>query len=233
MWGRGRRARARARAVELDAVRVLLEEDATYLGEQVQRLQHEIAGQALEADMQNSFQKAADAVEAAHRGASQASSADEVRTVTAGISSGHHAVACVQARLAGRAVPQQRVMCFFNPLHGPSTADVLWTRPGYGPRRVPACSQDAASVGAKRAPEIRMVQVGARTTPYWTAGGAFSAYTEGYFASATVLEWAYHPAVSDAAAGTGDSGSFGTGVVGSSGHFDGGGFDGSGAGGGI
>ncbi len=121
-------------------------------------------------------------------------------------------------------------MCFFDPQHGLSVADVLWTRPGHGPRRVPACPQDADRVTRKVAPEIRTVKIGARATPYWAAGNAFLPYTEGYFAGVVTLSWAFHPAVSDAAAGTGAPGYFGTGVTGSSGNFDGGGFDGSGGG---
>jgi hypothetical protein len=117
-------------------------------------------------------------------------------------------------------------VCFFNPLHGPSVTEVLWTRPGHGARRVPACATDADRVTNKLLPEVRTVKIGARSMPYWAAGSAFLPYAEGYFAGVAALSWALHPAAFEAAPETG--GYFGTGIVGSSGHFDGGGFDGSG-----
>ena len=80
-------------------------------------------------------------------------------------------------------VPVRRVPCFFNPQHGPSTTDVVWTRPRHGTRTVPACAQDAARVGVGQQPEIRYVQLGSRQVPYWEAGRAFAPYGQGYFAS--------------------------------------------------
>ena len=126
-------------------------------------------------------------------------------------------------------MPAQRVLCFFNPLHGPSVTEVLWTRLGHGARRVPACSADADRVANKLLPKVRTVRIGARTMPYWTAGSAFLPYAQGYFAGVAALSWALEPAAFEAAPET--PGYFGHGIVGSSGHFDGGGFDGSGAGG--
>jgi hypothetical protein len=229
-WVRARRATRRARSEELDGVRRLTEEDVTYLGEQIHRLEPEVDGQVLDDETRDGYRTAVDCYESARSAVSQISDVDEIRKVTETISTGRHALACVQARLAASPAPTQRVMCFFDPMHGPSTIDVLWSRPGHGPRRVPACAHDAARVADTLAPEIRMVKIGARTTPYWAAGSAFQPYTEGYFASAVNLSWAIHPAVSDAAAGTSAPGYMGTGVVGSSGHLDGGGFDGSGGG---
>ena len=86
--------------------------------------------------------------------------ADEVSTITDTLSSGRHALACVQARVAGAPVPELRVPCFFNPQHGPSVANVTWTQPGRGTRSVPACAQDLARVANHEPPDVRKVTVG-------------------------------------------------------------------------
>jgi hypothetical protein len=96
----------------------------------------------------------------------------------------------VQARLAGRPLPELRVPCFFNPQHGPSVTDVRWTAAGRGTRTVPACAQDAARVTRGESPQIRKVKVGGGLAPYWEAGAAYLPYGRGYFSTA-VLEAGY------------------------------------------
>jgi len=162
----------------------------------------------------------------AQRAVAQISVAEDVRAVCDTVAEGRYALTCLQARIAGQPVPQERAMCFFDPRHGPSVNEVLWSRPGHGPRRVPACAGDATRVANKEAPEVRMVDRGAGRLPYWAAGSAFLAYTEGYFAAVPTLSWALRPAAVELAPTT--SRHFDQGIVGSSGNFDGGGFDGSG-----
>ena len=225
-WWRDTQATRRTTAEELEGVRDLVGEDITYLQEQLQRLDREIGGQVLDQETRVAHQTVLDSCESAQRTLEQVSNAEEVREVTETLATGLYALACAQARVAGRPMPEQRVLCFFNPLHGPSVTEVLWTRPGHGARRVPACSTDADRVTNKLTPEARIVKIGARTMPYWTAGSAFLPYTQGYFADVAALSWALQPAPVEAAPET--IGYFGHGIVGSSGHFDGGGFDGSG-----
>ena len=230
-WRRQQDAR-HTRDEELEGVRRLADEDVTYLGEQLQRLDREVHGHDLDEETRVAYQAALDAYESAQRAVPRIRRAEEVSTVTDTLSSGRYALACVQARVAGRPVPEQRVACFFNPQHGPSVAEVLWTPPGRGTRRVPACAQDAARLAADEVPEVRTVRIGSRTVPYWAAGTAFLPYTEGYFASAVALTWAYQPApVLD----VGWSGDLGGGHGGGGGHdggFDVGGGFGDGGGGG-
>ena len=225
-WWRDRQATRRTNAEALDAVRRLAGEDVTYLDEQLQLLDREVGRHVLDEETLAARQTALDSCESARRTLEQISNVEEVSKVTGLLATGLSALACVQARVAGQSVPEQRVVCFFNPLHGPSVTEVLWTRPGHGPRRVPACSADAERVTNKMMPEVRMVTMGTRPVPYWAAGNAFLPYAAGYFAGVASLSWALHPASLDAAPETG--GHFGTGIVGGSGHFDGGGFDGSG-----
>ena len=124
-------------------MRRLAGEDVTYLHEQLQRLDREIGGQVLDEETQVAYRTALASCEAAQRTLEQISNAEEVSKVTEILAAGLYALACAQARLAGRPVPEQQVVCFFDPLHGPSVTEVLWTRSGHGSRRVPACSTDA------------------------------------------------------------------------------------------
>jgi hypothetical protein len=227
-WWRARRAIQRADADGLERVRHLAEEDVACLGELLLRFHREVGEQSLDDQTNAAYQIAVECYESAQRSLSRISRAEEVGDVTHIISTARHALACAQARLAGHPTPR-RVMCFFNPQHGPSAGDVLWTRPGHGQRAVPACPEDVQRVADKLGPGIRVVNMGNRTAPYWAAGSAFLPYTRGYFATTATLAWACYDQVADAAAGAGAPGYFGTGIVGSSGNFDGGGFDGSGA----
>jgi hypothetical protein len=214
----------RTQAEELEGVRRLADEDVTYLGEQLQRLDAEVAGHQLDEATRIDYQKALDAYEHAQRAVPRITSADEISKITDTLSSGRYALACVQARVAGRPVPELRVPCFFNPQHGPSVRDVYFTPAGQGTRTVPACAQDAARVANHEDPEVRKVRIGSRTVPYWAAGNAYLPYTEGYFASSAIVMYALTtPTVWT------DFSAFGGGGF-DGGGFDGGGFDGGGGG---
>ncbi len=221
---RDRQARRRTEAQQLDGVRRLADEDVTFLGEQLQRLDREVAGHELDEATQVDYQVALDAYETAKRTVPRIQSPAEISKITDTLSSGRYALACVQARVAHRPIPEQRVMCFFNPQHGPSVTDVRWTAPGRGTRVVPACAQDAARVARDDVPEVRMVSIGSRRVPYWSAGDAYLPYSHGYFAGAAMLTWVYTPAVYSSDPGPGFGGDY------SGGGFDGGGFDGGGGG---
>ena len=174
---------------ELLAVQAMADEDTTLLGEQLQRLESPV--DAMDAATRLDYQSALDAYESAKRAVPRLRSADEVSTVVDTLSTGRYALACVQARLAGRPVPELRVPCFFNPQHGPSVRDVMWTSRVRGTRTVPACAQDAARVARGESPPVRLIRVGSTMAPYWEAGAAYLPYGENYFSTA-VLESGYH-----------------------------------------
>ncbi len=159
----------------------------------------------------------------------------EISKITDTLATGRYALACVQARGSGQPLPELRVPCFFNPQHGPSVTDVMWTQPRCGTRTVPACAQDAARVANREAPEVRMVKIGPRTIPYWEAGDAYLPYGRGYFpAGGTALIWAFDPSVSSAGHEFGGAGGYGGDYSGGaySGGAYSGGYDGGDVGGG-
>jgi hypothetical protein len=202
-----RRARSRDRSADLAQVVRLCEEDITLLGEQLRRLDAETAEHPLDEAARVDYQTALDAYEAAQRTVRRITDPDEISKVTDTLTSGRYALACVQARVAGRALPERRVPCFFNPQHGPSVMDVTFTPPGRGTRKVPACAQDAARVKAGEKPEIREVEIDGRRVPYFEAGAAFGPYGEGYFVGSVATQTLF--VVPPIVAGASDQGSHG------------------------
>ena len=170
---------------ELLAAQAMADEDTTLLGEQLQRV--EAPAGSMDAATRLDHQSALDAYESAKRAVPRLRRADQVSTVVDTLSTGRYALACVHARLEGRPVPELRVPCFFNPQHGPSVGDVVWTSRVRGTRSVPACAQDAARVARGDSPPIRQIRVGSTMAPYWEAGAAYLPYGENYFSTA-VLE---------------------------------------------
>jgi hypothetical protein len=93
---------------------------------------------------------------------------DEARFHLARLVAGH----------AGRPLPERREPCGFDPRHGPSVCDVVWTPPHGTARKVAACETDARLIEADAQPDHRLVRVGDRYVPWYVAtplapGGAF------------------------------------------------------------
>jgi hypothetical protein len=179
------RQREEAERAELESVlttsKRAADEDVTKFGEELQRLDTDVAGHALDEPMQQDYQRALDAYEDAKTSLDAVQRPDEIRHVTEILEDGRYAVACVKARIAGQPLPAKRPPCFFNPAHGPSSRDVEWAPPGGVPRSVPACPADAERVLAGADPYIRTVQVGAQRVPYWQGGQAYAPWAQGYY----------------------------------------------------
>lgn len=159
------------------------DEDVTKFGEELQRLDADVAGHALDEPMQQDYSRALDAYDNAKQSLDAVTRPDEIRHVTEILEDGRYAITCVKARLAGQPLPQKRPPCFFNPAHGPSSQDVSWSPAGGTEREVPACPADAERVLAGADPYIRTVQRGAQRVPYWEGGPAYSPWAQGYYSS--------------------------------------------------
>jgi hypothetical protein len=157
------------------------EEDVTQFGEELQRLDIDVAGHPLDEPMQQDYQRALDAYDNAKTSLDAVTQPDEIKHVTEILEDGRYAVACVKARVAGQPLPAKRPPCFFNPAHGPSSQNVEWAPPGGVRREVPACPADAERVLAGADPYIRTVQVGAQRVPYWEGGQAYAPWAQGYY----------------------------------------------------
>jgi len=166
---------------QMDAVRRTLDEDITVLGEELQRLDTDVAGTVLDEGARSDYQRALDAYEAAKESAERIRVPDDSRHVVEILDDGRYAIACVRARVAGEPLPARRAACFFDPRHGQSVTDVTWAPPGGAPRDVPACALDAERVRAGADPATRQVMVGPQRMPYYQAGPAFAPMAMGYF----------------------------------------------------
>jgi hypothetical protein len=193
-WGgkrlRDRMAGRREHAAALATLVKLCEEDVTLLGEQLRRLDAETAEHPLDEAGRIEYQAALDAYESAQRAVPKVTDPEDILALTDTLNDGRYALACVLARVAGQPVPEKRTPCFFNPQHGPSVKDVMFTaRAAGGTRRVSACAQDAARIEAGERPEVRTIEV----------GGHLIAYRDAFSAS-VVIDAKYHQAAIDAGA---------------------------------
>ena len=219
------------------------EEDVTKFGEELQRLDTDVAGHPLDEPMQQDYQRALDAYDNAKTSLDAVRQPDEIKHVTEILEDGRYAVACVKARVADQPLPAKRPPCFFNPAHGPSSQNVEWAPPGGVRREVPACPADAERVLAGADPYIRTVQVGAQRVPYWEGGQAYAPWAQGYYSRwsgsdmlsgvliGSLLFGGMGSVFGGIGAGRGEMGGFGEGmgdVGGDIGGGDGGGGDGGG-----
>ena len=170
-----RRSLARAAAEQLESVRLAVLEDVDLFGADCGRLTET---SSTDADL------ARRAYESARSASGSISSPTSALAITRTLAEGQYALLRLNAVLAGQRAPERRVPCFFNPQHGPSQTDVVWTEPGWGTRTLPACAQDAARIRAGDGPLIRQVDYGGHRVPYWVAGPVFAPYGLGYFPDA-------------------------------------------------
>ncbi|MFW6720499.1 hypothetical protein ACHZ98_10035 [Streptomyces sp. MAR4 CNY-716] len=178
---RGRRRRAEQAGLELARLRTVVDEDITAYGEEMTRIAFDPADPAADDAMREDYQKALDAYEKAKSRMDAAGAPGDVRGVTEALEQGRFALTTLEARRTGAALPEHRPPCFFDPRHGPSTADVEWTPPGAAPRTVPACTADANLLAAGEEPMARTVDTARGPQPYWNAGPAYAPWAGGYF----------------------------------------------------
>jgi hypothetical protein len=176
-----RTQRKQAAAESLAQVRSVAEEDVVRFGEDVTRLGDLTTGRELDEATRQDYRRALDSYDSAKTALDRLQQPDDVRGITGILEDGRYAIACVEARLAGKPVPTRLPPCFFNPQHGPSSENVEWAPPGGVPRSVPACPADAERVRLGAEPDVRQVPVGAGRRPYWQAGAGYGPYAQGYF----------------------------------------------------
>jgi hypothetical protein len=182
---------AQRAVAELEPVKKLAFEDVTALGVELQDLDLELAGKPLDTGANADYQRALDSYESAKTAADAITRPEQVQDVTKILDDGRYAIACVQARVAGDALPTRRPPCFFDPRHGLSVADVPFAPGGGAERQVPACALDAERVRAGADPDVRQVMVGTRRVPYWEGGRAYRPYAAGYFGGFGPLDWIF------------------------------------------
>ncbi|OKJ53838.1 hypothetical protein [Streptomyces sp. CB02261] len=179
-----RRNRMRKEAEEraaLDALRVVVDEDITAFGEELERLDFHPAEPGADDAMRGDYERALDSYDKAKSLMAAAARPHDVRAVTQALEDGRYSLAVLAARRESRPLPERRVPCFFDPRHGPSTEDRTWTPAGGAARQVPVCAADAARLDDGRDPMARTVDADGVRRPYWEAGPAYGPWAGGYF----------------------------------------------------
>ncbi|MEU0335574.1 hypothetical protein [Streptomyces sp. NPDC006193] len=178
---RNRRRREEEQRAALDRLRVVVDEDITAFGEELDRLSFHPSEPGADDAMRADYERALDAYETAKQRMAAARRPEDVRPVTEAVEDGRFSLALLAARREGRPLPERRPPCFFDPRHGPSVTDATWTPPGGAERQVPVCAADATRLADGRDPVIREVDTEYGRRPYWDAGPAYGPWAGGYF----------------------------------------------------
>lgn len=218
---RNRRRHEEERRAALDRLRVVVDEDITAFGEELDRLDFHPAESGADDTMRADYERALNAYDRAKSAMADARGPEDVRAVTEALEDGRFSLALLAARRTGSPLPERRPPCFFDPRHGPSVTDAAWTPPGGASREVPVCAADATRLADGRDPVIREVDTDRGRRPYWDAGPAYGPWAGGYFGGGilpglligTALGgWMSAPAyAADYGTGYGDFGGFDTG----------------------
>ncbi|MET9736086.1 hypothetical protein ABZZ79_37325 [Streptomyces sp. NPDC006458] len=178
---RNRRRHEETRRAALEKLRVVVDEDITAFGEELDRLDFHPAEPGADDAMRSDYEHALDTYEQAKRLMEQAARPEDVRAVTQALDDGRFSLARLAARREGASLPERRPPCFFDPRHGTSVADAEWT-PGSGAtREVPVCAADQARLADGLDPMVREVETVSGRRPYWDAGPAYGPWAGGYF----------------------------------------------------
>jgi hypothetical protein len=178
---RNRRRHEEEQRAALEKLRVVVDEDITAFGEELDRLDFHPAESGADDAMRADYEHALDAYDRAKSLMAAARHPEEVRGVTQTLEDGRFSLARLTARREGRPLPERRPPCFFDPRHGPSVADATWTPPGGTTREVPVCAADRTRLAEGRDPMVREVDTADGRRPYWEAGPAYGPWAGGYF----------------------------------------------------
>jgi hypothetical protein len=236
----GRRRRRARDAAEFEEAKRNARDDLVALGDDIRALDLDVQMPGVEAQAKADYDHAVARYTEAEERWELARRPEDLAPVAEALEEGRWAMASAKARLAGDTPPERRPPCFFDPRHGPSSRDVLWSPPFGQERLVPACEADAQRVERGEDPQAREVEWGGRRVPYWQAGPAYAPFAGGFFGGfgggllpglliGSMLGSAMAPGPVYADYG-GDGGDFGGGDLG--GDFGGGDFGGGDFGGG-
>jgi hypothetical protein len=149
-WGRERPGETdrRSRAAELAQI----EAEITAYGEALDRHPFSPGQPGATDEMRSDLTRALDAYEEAGRAFVGDRGRSDALDVLRALDEGRHALACLDARLAGAPLPERLPLCFFDPRHGRSTVQVRWAPDGGAARNVAVCAADAVRIAESREP---------------------------------------------------------------------------------
>ena len=174
------RPRRMRRRRELDQAKAAAQDDLIALNSRITDHQNDLSVQsnpeaaAEQAAALRAYERGTRALDTARR-------AEDMRAVSQAIAEGQYRLACAQALANGQSKPGRRPMCFFDPRHGMSIADVSWAPPDGGPSRmVPACVDCARQIDQGIQPDIRTVKDSSGSRIVYVNSGFAPAYWGGF-----------------------------------------------------
>jgi hypothetical protein len=124
---------------------------------------------------------ALDAYERGTRALDAARRPEDMGAVSRSVAEGRYRLACAEAAAHGDPKPARRPMCFFDPRHGMSVADVSWAPPDGGPARdVAVCVDCERIINRGGQPEMRTVQDRSGSRVVYVNSGFAPAYWGGF-----------------------------------------------------
>ncbi|WP_371654919.1 MULTISPECIES: hypothetical protein [unclassified Streptomyces] len=178
---RSRKKKAEEERAALQRLQVVVDEDITAFGEELDRLDFHPAETGADDAMRADYERALDSYESAKTLMAAARHPGDVRGVTQALEDGRFSLAALAARREHRPLPERRAPCFFDPRHGPSVEDAAWSPAGGAPRQVPVCLADATRLRDGQDPLVREVDTDGGRRPYYDAGPAYGPWAGGYF----------------------------------------------------
>lgn len=169
-------------AGRVNELRAIVDEDITQFGERLARF--DVGDPRLDDAGRAQLQRALDGYTIARNAAERMRAETDTGRVTSALEDGRYALACLEARMDGRAEPQRRPPCFLDPRHGPSSEDLPWSVDGRPAEPIPMCFACAATVRRGEIPEPRRIPVGpgGERVPWYSAGRDFATpYAAGYY----------------------------------------------------
>ncbi len=225
------RPRRLRRQRELAEAKAAAQDDLLALNNRITDHQNDVSVQgnpeaaAEQAAALAAYERGTAALDAARRPA-------DMQAVSRNIAEGQYRLACAEALANGQPKPGRRPMCFFDPRHGMSVADVSWAPPDGGPSRmVPVCIDDERKIDQGIQPDIRTVQDSSGARVEYVNAGFAPAYWGGFGYGGAMLggfllgEALASPPIFINEYGYGDPGYYGGGDFGGDGGNDFGGGD--------
>lgn len=176
-----KKQRAAEERRQVEEVKAVAMEDLVALGDDLRALDLQVEMPDADPRAKQEYVTALGHYETATRNLDRAQRPQDLQQVTEALTEGRYAIDAAEARLQGREPSPRRAMCFFDPRHGPSVEDVMWTPDHGSPREVPACAEDARLVKQGSSPHSREITVAGRRMPYWDAPGYYGPWAGGYF----------------------------------------------------
>jgi hypothetical protein len=174
------RPRRQRRQRELAEAKAAAQDDLLALNNRITDHQNDVSVQsnpeaaAEQAAALAAYERGTAALDAARR-------PGDMRAVSRNIAEGQYRLACAEALANGQPKPGRRPMCFFDPRHGMSVADVSWAPPDGGPSRmVPVCIDDERQIDQGIQPEMRTVQDSSGGRVAYANSGFAPAYWGGF-----------------------------------------------------